>query len=573
MSAKVCYALLLSLILVCVAHAIPQDQGSAALTGEVTSDAEGRMEGVLVTATPDGGNVAITVATDEKGHYSFPASKLQPGSYALTIRAAGYDLSGPTTAKVEAGKSGQTNIKLVKTKDLASQLTAGEWLMSVPGTEKQKKVLFHCDACHSLDVVVKSDYDTAGFLTLLPKMQNYWLGNSTFSHPVAPPKSRILIKDWPVETELAKYLSSINLSGGKTTWPYQLKTYPRPKGENTKVIITEYILPRAGSTPHDVALDPQGQIWYSNFQTPYIGRLDPATGKVKEWKLPQLKPELPDQPQLSLTIETDKDGNPWLPRFYQGCAVTMLDVKTDQFHTYKAPAQYNDPTAYCPQGNVGPNGMVWFNDLHAGMMFELDTKTGKVRPFEAFPNSEKHSGPPLQDSAQIDEKARKLGHEMYGSVVQANGDPIYCDSEGSNIAVMDHNTGKVELYPTPTPNAFPRRGGIDPKGRFWFGEWQANQLGMFDPETKKITEYGPPPVPWSGLYRAIADKNGEAWTGGMTTDFVYRFNSKTGQWREYLVPFLGGEMRDVKIDYSGGKEKIWIPLVHGRRIMKIEPLD
>ena len=59
----------------------------------------------------------------------------------------------------------------------------------------------------------------------------------------------------------------------------------------------------------------------------------------------------------------------------------------------------------------------------------------------------------------------------------------------------------------------------------------------------------------------------------MTTDFVYRFNQRTGTWREYLVPTLGGEMRDVKIDYTSGKEVVWIPLVHGRRIMKIEPLN
>jgi virginiamycin B lyase len=569
---KSCHAIVVCLVLASVVHAHPQDPARDALTGTVTSDAEGKMEGVLVTATPQEGNITVTVVSDDKGQYTFPATKLAPSKYGLTIRAVGYELPGPQAVEIKNSRVAHADIKLVKTDDLASQLTAGEWLMSVSGTEDHKKALFHCDACHSLDVVVRSTYDTAGFLTLLPKMQNYWLGNSTFSHPVAPPKSRILLKDWPVDSELAKYLASINLSGGRKTFPYELKTYPRPHGEDTKVIITEYILPRVGSTPHDVAVDPQGQIWYSNFQTPYIGRLNPATGRVKEWRLPQLKPELPDQPQLSLTIEVDKDGNPWLPRFYQGCSVTMLDVKTEKFHTYNAPAEYNDKTAYCPQGNVGPNGMVWFNDLHAGMMFELDTKTGKVRAFNAFPGSPKHSGPPLQDSARVDEKTRERGHEMYGSAVQANGDPIYCDSEGSNIAILDHNTGKVSLYPTPTPNAFPRRGSVDSQGRFWFGEWQANQLGMFDPKTKEIKEYRPP-AQWSGLYRAAGDNNGDTWTGGMTTDFVYRFNQRTGTWREYLVPTLGGEMRDVKIDYTSGKEVVWIPLVHGRRIMKIEPLN
>lgn len=142
----------------------------------------------------------------------------------------------------------------------------------------------------------------------------------------------------------------------------------------------------------------------------------------------------------------------------------------------------------------------------------------------------------------------------------------------SSIATLDASTGKVEIYPTPTPEAGPRRGSIDPLGRFWFGEWMASQLGMFDPKTKEIKEWKPP-APWSGLYRAAADKNGNAWAGGMSTDYVYHLNSKTGEWRQYLLPTLGGEIRDVKIDDSGPLPKVWVPLLDAGIIAKVEPLD
>src|SRR4029077_11936886 len=64
----------------------------AALTGQGTSDAEGAMEGVVVTARKDGSIVSTSVTTDAKGHYAFPENRLEPGHYAVAIRAVGYDL-------------------------------------------------------------------------------------------------------------------------------------------------------------------------------------------------------------------------------------------------------------------------------------------------------------------------------------------------------------------------------------------------------------------------------------------------------------------------------------------------
>ena len=64
-----------------------QAQNSAALTGKVTSTQEPVMEGVLVSARLDGSNITTTVATNEQGVYSFPAGRLAPGHYTISIRA------------------------------------------------------------------------------------------------------------------------------------------------------------------------------------------------------------------------------------------------------------------------------------------------------------------------------------------------------------------------------------------------------------------------------------------------------------------------------------------------------
>src|SRR6185436_11398980 len=81
--------------LLCLAFAglaMPQTQSSPALTGKVTSHAEGAMEGVLVGARKEGSTIATWVATNAQGQYSFPRERVEPGTYAIRIRAVGYEL-------------------------------------------------------------------------------------------------------------------------------------------------------------------------------------------------------------------------------------------------------------------------------------------------------------------------------------------------------------------------------------------------------------------------------------------------------------------------------------------------
>src|SRR6202011_3537046 len=92
-------------LLAATSPANAKDQSAAALSGVVTSDAEGHMEGVLVTAKLEGANMTVTVISDEQGRYAFPAAKLQPGKYSLAIRAVGYELAGQTAAEIKPDKT------------------------------------------------------------------------------------------------------------------------------------------------------------------------------------------------------------------------------------------------------------------------------------------------------------------------------------------------------------------------------------------------------------------------------------------------------------------------------------
>src|SRR5258706_16105456 len=126
-----------------------QAQPAAALAGQVSSMNEGAMEGVIVSARKDGATMTISVVSDNKGHYSFPAAKLEPGHYTLKMRAVGYDLDGAPAADVKQGATATADLKLSPTKNLQLQLTNAELLGSAPGSDQQKKFLLSCNSCHS----------------------------------------------------------------------------------------------------------------------------------------------------------------------------------------------------------------------------------------------------------------------------------------------------------------------------------------------------------------------------------------------------------------------------------------
>src|ERR1700688_4185031 len=67
-----------------------------ALAGKVTPQAEGPMEGVIVGAKKAGSTITTWVVSDAQGQYSFPRDKMEPGKYAIRIRAVGYEL--PSTS-------------------------------------------------------------------------------------------------------------------------------------------------------------------------------------------------------------------------------------------------------------------------------------------------------------------------------------------------------------------------------------------------------------------------------------------------------------------------------------------
>jgi virginiamycin B lyase len=522
--------------------------GAAAITGLVTSDAEGPMEGVVVTAHKDGSIVSVSVTSDANGHYAFPANRLGPGHYTLAARAVGYDLATPAVADLAAQDLVNVDLKLVPTKNLAGQLTNAEWMMSIPGTEEQKAFLLDCTGCHTLERVMRSTHNVDEWMGVISRMKGY----GAVSQPIKPQPMLDRSRAGTPEQyrKAAEYLGSINLSS-VDHWPYQLKTLPRPKGDSTRAIVTEYNLPRATIEPHDIILDKDGNVWYTDFGELFIGKFDPKTLKLTEYPIKEIKP---GSPVGLLSLEFDKEGQLWFDMMYQG-ALGTINPRTGETKYYPLPPEWNDNRVQL--NFVGlrhdVDGKVWTKSVGTQDIFRLDLATGKwekFHPTDALPPG-RHYG-------------------MYQVISDSKNNLWLAEFNEGHLGKIDAKTLQVTWYTPPTPHARLRRMEIDDQDRITVAEYRGNKVAVFDPKTEQFTEYQLPPYTFP--YRAQFDRNGDIWASTMSSDRVVRLDPKTGKTVQFLMP-SDTNMRTVAVDNSTTPVSFWVGSNHDHALVKVESLD
>jgi len=533
-------------------------QGPAALTGTVSSTQEGKMEGVVVSAKRPGSTIMISVSTNDKGQYSFPKDRLEPGTYDITMRAVGYTLK-PTTATIKTDGATKLDLNLAKASydTLALQMTNSEWLTSAPGTPGQKMALLRCFDCHGLQRPIFSKENAATMSLIVQRMgahsanasPNFPFFHQDASEELSRPPSK-------GQVELAAYISSINLSSGGETWPYKLETQPRPTGKSTQAIITTYDLPE-GAAPHDTLMDKAGNVWFSDFQHHVISKLDPKTGKVKQYPVPLSKPGFPTG---SLMITMDKDGNIWEAMMGQA-QIAMLNVKTEKVSIYLAPDWDKGDTRFTMIDALHSNvdGKLWTktnggpDPKHANKLYQFDLTTHTFHEAMAAPGKRDLAG--------------------YGLVTDQQNNVYSLDNnpEQRQIWRTDAKTGETTYFDLLAGVGGARRVNIHSQNRLWFSQFHANRFAQYDSNTRKMRAWEVP-VPFAGAYDVQFDDKKYAWGADMSTDLVQRLNTETGEWSSYLLP-TSINTRHVDVQKNpNGLSSMWTEGQQSGKIVHIEPL-
>jgi streptogramin lyase len=417
--------------------------------------------------------------------------------------------------------------------EIAAQMTGSEWLMSLSGTGAEKRLLtVNCNWCHSYQQIFRNHYDEASWGKIVNRMI-HGAGSPLIN---VNQRGRLSEED---EARLVHWLATVR--GPESPAP-GFVTLPRPQGRQTRVIITEYELPRLDTAAHDVSGDANGNIWYSTHRSSYVGQLDPQTGKVAEFRVP---PEPAGVLPGTHWIHVDKDGIVWGSENWAH-NLWRLDPKTRDFK--RIPWHVREALNSPMGGNyaIDPDGYIWK---------ARDRKVTKVDPM---------TGEPVLSFVT------KKFPGTYGSAISKDGRYFGGGAwPRDGVVVADTNSGEV-FEPDTSINSGPARGEFDLQDNYWAGG-RGGELIEFSMTEKRIHEY-PLPTPYASMYTAQADKNGEVWGGEMHSGRYFRFNPKIGLWTEYVLPEPYGIDRESWIDNSTDPVSVWY-VDHEGWITHIQPLE
>ena len=401
----------------------------------------------------------------------------------------------------------------------------------MPGTDAQKGQLLNCVGCHTLSRPLNSSYSADDFMTMiLPRMQGY-VNQSIPAHPQLRRAERLMEERGDQRVQVyrgtAEFLASINLSS-RPQWNFELKTLPRPTGAATRVIYTEYDLPRETISPHDVIVDGDGMVWYSSFGEQNLGRLDPKTGKVTEFPIEEHKPGFPTGCSACAAIATAICGLATCtrPRSSNSTARPRPSStgRCRARQHRRRPDQHGQPAKLrCRRQGLDPEQRL----CRRAPARYRDRRIETWEPFRKVP------GP----------------HNIYDVIPDFRNNAFFTDFRQSHIGRIDARTGEIKLFADPdaglrrraaapwmrrtgcgSANIAATASACSTPGPSMFKEWQVRRNG------RRPT-------------MSSTDKNGEAWTGSMLSDQVTRLNPATGDPINYLLP-RNTNIRRVFVDNS-----------------------
>lgn len=356
----------------------------------------------------------------------------------------------------------------LQTQSMASDLPDGAGRDLVTGV---------CTACHQTNQITRSSgYTAEGWKELTGTMIDL-SGN---------PQQ---------QTEIVQYLAE--------HFPPNTKRAPTLMPGDVEVAFEEWQVPTLGQRSRDPVEAQDGTIWWAGQWGNLIGRINPETGDMKEYPLPD--------GAMPHSVTLDQAGNVWYTGNKNG-TLGKLDVETEEISVYPMP----DPAARDPHTAIfDDHGTLWFTLQQSNMIGRLDPETGDIK--------------------LVTVKTR--GSRPYGIKIDAEGTPwVACN--GSNCLVkVDPVTMALSEIKLPIPETTVRRLDIAGDGMIWYVNSSQGRLGRLDPESGEIKEWPSPSGPKSHPY-ALVVVDGIVWynESGMRPDALVRFDPATEAFQSWPIP-------------------------------------
>jgi virginiamycin B lyase len=279
-----------------------------------------------------------------------------------------------------------------------------------------------------------------------------------------------------------------------------------------------YQLPK-GDFPHDVAVGPNGEVWYAGQQLGIAGRLDPATGAVE--RIPLGKGSAPHG------VIVGPDGAPWFTDGGRN-AIVRVDPATRAVTAWPLPPE-RMPFVNLNTAAFDGKGRIWFTGQN-GVYGRLDPTSGDMRVWDA-----------------------PKGRGPYGITGTPGGDIWFVSLAGSYLANVDLESGAVTVLEPPTKAQGARRVWSDSKGRLWISEWNSGNVSVYDPAAKTWRSWKLPGEK-PRTYAVWVDPDDGVWLTDWAANAVVRFDPTTERFESFPSDKPGSNVRQL----LGRKGEVWI---------------
>lgn len=366
---------------------------------------------------------------------------------------------------------------------------------SFPEDDGKQLVENVCSSCHRANVIERSSgYTREDWRFLASTMID--LSNN--------PETENRILDYLA----AKFPPSGNRAATPVSGPLSIK-------------FEEWQVPTLGQRSRDPVEAPNGDIFWVGQWRDILGRLDPRTGRMEEFRLPRgAKPH---------SVNIGPDGFAW----YTGnrnATIGRLNPATGAITEFPMP----DNAARDPHtAEFDADGILWFSLQGSNMIGRLDPADGGIKLARS----------PRENS------------RPYGVKIAADG-TIWVACNGAPCLLrVDPSTMEITEIPLPEEGTTVRRLDIDQDGNIWWVNSGLGRLGRYVPDTGEVTEWPSPSGPDSHPY-AIAVFDDAIWynESGVRPDMLVRFDPRTETFQSWPIPsgpIYAGILRHMRTTLDG----------------------
>lgn len=212
-----------------------------------------------------------------------------------------------------------------------------------------------------------------------------------------------------------------------------------------------------GVNPHNLIVAKDGMVWYAGNRAAHIGKLDPASGKVVKYPMPDSAARDPH------TLVFDRAQEHIWFTVQGGNFVGRLAMKTGKVQLVKMTRNGARPYGIMMDAQDRP----WFVEFGTNRIGTVDPKTMALKEYD-LPNART--------------RPRRIA-------LTADGMIWYGDYTRGYLGRLDPKTGAVKEWANPSgAPSLPYAMTMDDQDRVWFVETgvQPNRLVGFDPKTEQF---------------------------------------------------------------------------------------